>query len=103
MIDTFVTFNVLPDRTAEFERLHRELLVRICAQPGCVTVPVHRSVANPLEYMVHGTWVDKAAWELAHQTTPEFKSLFGRLPIKSHSLTRGSFFEAAYEFMGKSV
>jgi hypothetical protein len=36
MIDTSVTFNVLPDRTAEFERLYQELLARICAQTGCV-------------------------------------------------------------------
>jgi len=103
MIDTFVTFNVLPDRTAEFERLHQQLLARICAQPGCVTVRAHRSVANPLEYRVHGTWVDKDAWERAHQTTPEFKSLFGPLPLENHSLSRGSFFEGAYEFSGHSV
>jgi len=75
MIDTFVTFNVLPDRTAEFERLHRELLARVCTQPGCVNVRVHRSVSNPLEYMVHGTLMNKDAWERAHQTTPEFKPL----------------------------
>jgi len=29
MIDTFVTFHVLPGKTAEFERLHQELLSRI--------------------------------------------------------------------------
>ena len=52
--------------------------------------------------MVHGTWVDKESWERAHQTTPEFKSLFGRLPITQHSLTRGSFFEAAYDLSGHS-
>ena len=100
MIDTFVTFHVQPGKTAEFERLHQELLERICTQSGCVTVRVHRSLADPLEYLVHGRWVDKASWERAHQTTPEFKSLFGRLPLTNHSLSRGSFFEAAYEFSG---
>jgi quinol monooxygenase YgiN len=100
MIDTFVTFHVLPGKTAEFESLHQQLLANISAHPGCANIRVHRSAANPLEYMVHGTWVSKDAWEQAHQTTPEFKSLFSRLPIERHSLTRGSFFEPAYEFSG---
>jgi len=50
-------------------------------------------MADPLEYMVHGTWVDKEAWDRAHQTTPEFKTAFTQLPIERHSLARGSFFE----------
>jgi quinol monooxygenase YgiN len=100
MIDTFVTFDVLPGKTAEFERLHRQLLERIGAQPGCVSIRVHRSATNPLEYMVHGTWLTKDAWERAHQTTPEFKSLFSNLPLERHSLSRGSFFERAYECGG---
>jgi len=29
---------------------------------------------------------------------PEFKALFSSLPIEHHSLSRGSFFEPAYEF-----
>ena len=98
MIDTFVTFHVLSGRAAEFERIHQELLDGICTREGCIQVKVHRSVADPLEYMVHGTWIDKDAWEHAHQTTPEFKVLFGQLPIDRHSLTRGSFFETAYEY-----
>jgi quinol monooxygenase YgiN len=98
MIDTFVTFHVLSGKTAEFEQLHQELLGRISAQPGCATIRVHRSAADPLEYMVHGTWLSKEAWEHAHQRTPEFKALFGRLPIEHHSLSRASFFERAYEF-----
>ena len=103
MIDTFVTFHVLPGKTAEFEQLHQRLLTRISAQPGCATIRVHRSATNPLEYLVHGTWITKDAWERAHQTTPEFKSLFSRLPIEHHSLTRGSFFEPAYEFAGAPI
>jgi quinol monooxygenase YgiN len=103
MIDTFVTFHVLPGKTADFERIHQELLDRICAREGCIQARVHRSVADPLEYMVHGTWTGKAAWERAHQTTPEFKTLFGQLPIDRHSLTRGSLFEAAYKREGTAL
>jgi quinol monooxygenase YgiN len=103
MIDTFVTFHVLPGRTADFERIHQDLLDRICARDGCIQVRVHRSVADPLEYMVHGTWTGKDAWERAHRTTPEFKTLFGQLPIDRHSLTRGSFFEAAYKREGTAL
>jgi quinol monooxygenase YgiN len=103
MIDTFVTFHVLSGKTAEFEALHQQLLARISVQPGCATIRVHRSETNPLEYMVHGTWASKEAWERAHQTTPEFKSLFSRLPIEHHSLTRGSFFKPAYEFAGGPI
>jgi quinol monooxygenase YgiN len=102
MIDTFVTFHVLPGKTAEFERLHQQLLARISAQPRCATIRVHRSVTNPLEYMVHGTWLTEA-WERAHQTMPEFKSLFNSLPIEHHSLSRASFFEPAYECAGASI
>jgi quinol monooxygenase YgiN len=102
MIDTFVTFHVLPGRTAQFEQIHQELLDRICAREGCIQVRVHRSVADPLEYMVDGTWTGKDAWERAHQTTPEFKVLFGQLPIERHSLARGSFFEGAYERSGRA-
>ena len=98
MIDTFVTFHVLPGKTAEFEQLHQQLLARISAEPGCTTIRVHRSVTNPLEYMVHGMWLSKEAWEHAHQTIPEFKALFSSLPIEHHSLSRRSFFEPAYEF-----
>src|SRR5438128_689988 len=59
MIDTFVTFHILPGKTAEFERLHQQLLARISVQPGCANIRVLRSAANPLEYMVHGTWSAK--------------------------------------------
>jgi len=103
MIDTFVTFHVVPGKTAEFERLHQQLLGCISTQPGCATIRVHRSVTNPLEYMVHGTWLTKEAWERAHQRTPEFKSLFNSLPIEHHSLSRASFFEPAYECSGTSL
>jgi quinol monooxygenase YgiN len=103
MIDTFVMFHVLPGKTAEFERLHQQLLARISAQLGCTTIRVHRSATNPLEYMVHGTWLTKEAWEQAHQRTPEFKSLFNSLPIEHHSLSRARFFEPAYEFSGAAI
>ena len=51
MIDTFVTFHILPGKTAEFERLHQQLLARISVQPGCANIRVLRSAANPLEYL----------------------------------------------------
>jgi quinol monooxygenase YgiN len=100
VIDTFVSFHVVPGKTAELERLHQQLLACISAQPGCATIRVHRSVTNPL---VHGTWLTKEAWEQAHQRTPEFKSLFNSLPIEHHSLSRASFFEPAYEFSGAAI
>jgi quinol monooxygenase YgiN len=103
MVHTLVTFHVLPDKTAEFESLHRRLLELICAQPGCREVRVHRSIVDPLEYVVYGTWESKKAWERAHQTTDEFKSLFKRLPVEGHTLSRTSFFEAAYEFAGTAA
>ena len=54
MIQTFVTFHVLPGRTGEFEAIHRELLEQVCAMPGCIDVDVHRSAAEPTECM--GAW-----------------------------------------------
>ena len=52
MIHTFVVFRV--GKGEEFESIHRTLLVRMSAMPGCIDVDVHRSAGEPLEYMVHG-------------------------------------------------
>jgi Uncharacterized conserved protein len=104
MIDTFVShFTSCLAKRRSSNGCIRQLLARISARPGCATIRVHRSVTNPLEYMVHGTWLTKEAWERAHQTTPEFKSLFNSLPIEHHSLSRASFFEPAYECAGASI
>ena len=43
MIDTFVTFRVLPGRTGGFETIHRRLPAHMCEMPGCVDVSLHRS------------------------------------------------------------
>lgn len=103
MVDTFVTFRVLPGKEAEFEAIHRRLLAHICERPGCIGVFVHRSTAEPVEYMVHGRWDSKEAWSRAHQTSPEFRTLFAQLPLADHSLSRASFFERAYGFAGGPV
>jgi quinol monooxygenase YgiN len=103
MIHTLVSFHVLPGKTEEFESLHRTLLKLICAQPGCREAKVHRSVADPLEYVVYGTWESKEAWERAHRTTEQFKSLFKSLPVERHTLSRASFFEPAYGFAGTAA
>ena len=100
MIHTFVSFHVLPDKTEEFESLHRTLLELITAQPGCCGIDVHRSLGDRLEYMVHGRWESKQAWEQAHQRSDEFKASFKRLPVEGHNLSRASFFEPAYRFSG---
>ena len=99
MIDTFVIFRVQPGRTEEFEAIHRKLLAHISGMPGCIDVDVHRSASEPLEYMVHGRWESKAAWERAHQTGVEFRSFFAELPVEHHTLSRVSFFERAYRFV----
>ena len=98
MIDTFVTFRVIAGRTTEFETTHRRLLAHICEMPGCIDVSVHRSTVEPLEYLVHGRWDSKDAWERAHQTSTEFRRLFAQLPLQDHSLSRASFFEPVYGF-----
>lgn len=99
MIDTFVIFRVRPDKTSEFEAIHRKLLTHMSAMPGCLDVEVHRSVAEPIEYMVHGRWESKDAWDRAHQTSAEFRELFAQLPVVQQSLSRGSFFEPVYGFV----
>ena len=103
MIHTFVTFHVLPNKAEEFESRHRHLLQLICAQPGCREAKVHRSLADPLEYVVYGTWDSKEAWERAHQTTEQFKSLFKSLPVEGHTLSRTSFFEPVYDVRGTTA
>ena len=100
MIHTFASFHVLPNKTDEFEALHRRMLELLCARPGCLDVRVHRSIADPLEYMVYGTWESKEAWVAAHQATAQFKTLFNELPIDRHTVSRASFFVPVYKFAG---
>lgn len=100
MIQTFVTFRVLPGRAEDCEALHRRLLGHMSGMDGCIDVEAHRSAADPLEYMVHARWESKAAWECAHRTSAEFRGLFAELPVERHSLSRGSFFEPVYGFVG---
>lgn len=99
MIYAMVTFHVLPSKVHEFQSLHRALARFISGQPGCIAVKVHRSLKNPQEYVVYGTWEDKEAWERAHQTA-EFKTQFQNLPIEGHTLSSASFFEMAYAYHG---
>lgn len=95
MINTVVTFKVQPGKTHEFEWAHRKLVEFMGTQPGCLGIKVHRSLANPLEYVVYGTWAHKRDWERAHQAKT-FKEMFKNLPIVECTLSRESFFELAY-------
>jgi quinol monooxygenase YgiN len=100
MIHTLVIFHVQPGRAEDFEAAHRTLVASMGDQPGCIEIRAHRSLNDPLEYMVYGTWEDKDAWERAHQT-PGFKTLFKRLPLADHTLSRASFFEPVYGKHGR--
>jgi len=102
MIHTLVIFHVQSGRAAEFESNHRTLVILMGEQPGCIEIRAHRSLNDPLEYMVYGSWQDQHAWERAHQT-PRFKELFKRLPLTEHTLSRGSFFELVYGTKGEGV
>lgn len=99
MMHTLVSFYVQPSKAHEFESLHRALAQFMSGQPGCIEVKVHRSLKNPEEYVVYGTWESQEAWERAHQTA-EFKTQFQNLPIDRHTLSSGSFFELAYAYTG---
>jgi len=99
MMHTLVSFFVQPSKDQEFESLHRTLAQFMSGQPGCIEVKVHRSLKNPLEYVVYGTWESKGAWERAHQTA-EFKTQFQNLPIEQHTLSSASFFELTCVYTG---
>jgi quinol monooxygenase YgiN len=99
MMHTLVSFHVQPSKVDEFESLHRAIAQLMSGQPGCTEIRVHRSMKNPLEYVVYGTWASKDAWDRAHQTV-EFKKQFQRLPIEHHTLSSASFFELAYAYTG---
>ena len=100
MIHTLVIFHVQPGRAAEFESVHRKLVELMGVQPGCIEIKAHRSLTNPLEYMVYGSWEKKEVWERAHQI-PRFKELFKSLPLTEHTLSSGSFFELVYATNGE--
>lgn len=95
MIHTFIAFQVEPDRSPDFERAHRTLAESMGAQPGCVEIRVHRSLTDPLKYMVYGTWESKDAWDRAHQRAG-FGELFRALPVVDQTLSRAAFFEPVY-------
>ncbi|MBI3809112.1 MAG: antibiotic biosynthesis monooxygenase [Nitrospirae bacterium] len=95
MIYTVVRFSVQPEKAQAFESVHRKLVEFMRTQLGCLEIKVHRSLANPLEYVVYGTWASKQAWQRAHQTKT-FKMMFKGLPLVEHTLSRESFFELAY-------
>lgn len=95
MIHTLVSFHVQPAKVHEFESVHRGLVRFMSTQHGCIEVKVHRSLKDPQEYVVYGTWESKEAWERAHQTA-EFRTQFQNLPIEQHTLSSASFFELAY-------
>src|SRR2546425_13160780 len=95
MIHTLVVFHVQSGRAAEFEADHRKLLALLGGQPGCIEIRAHRSLTDPLEYMVDGSWEDKEPWERAHQA-PEYQESFKSLPPIGHTLSRGSSVEAVY-------
>lgn len=99
MIHTLVSFQVHPSKVHDFESRHRALLQCMSGQPGCVEIRTHRSLKNPQEYVVYGTWESKEAWERAHQTE-EFRTHFQSLPIETHSLSSASFYELAYGYKG---
>ncbi len=99
MIHTLVSFHVQPAKVHEFESVHRGLVGFMGGQPGCIEIKVHRSLKDPQEYVVYGTWDSKEAWERAHQTA-EFRAQFQDLPIERHTLSSASFFELAYTFKG---
>jgi quinol monooxygenase YgiN len=99
MIHTLVSFHVQPAKIHEFESVHRGLVRFISGQPGCIEIKVHRSLKNPQEYVVYGTWESKEAWERAHQGT-EFRARFQSLPIEEHTLSSSSFYEFAYGSQG---
>jgi len=90
VIHTIASFHVLPNKTDEFEVLHGRMLELLCARPGCLDVKVHRSISDPLEYMVYGTSESEGAWVAAHQTREQFKTLFNELPIDRHTVSRDS-------------
>ena len=100
MIQTFILFHVQARKNSEFELTHRKIVEIMSDQPGCVEIKAHRSISDPSEYMVYGTWKNKKAWEDAHQI-PEFKRLFKSLPVVKHTLSLSSFFELAYTSEGK--
>ena len=103
MIHTFVVFRVRVGKGEEFESIHRTLLAQMSAMPGCIDVDMHRSSGEPLEYMVHGRWESKAAWDRAHQSSAGFRRLFAELPVEPPSLSRASFFEPAYMFVNSET
>jgi quinol monooxygenase YgiN len=100
VIHTLVKFHVQAAKVHEFEFPHRALLQSMSGQHGCVEIKVHRSLKIPQEYVVYGTWESKEAWDRAHQTE-EFRTLFQKLPIDTHTLSSASFFELAYRYDGK--
>jgi antibiotic biosynthesis monooxygenase (ABM) superfamily enzyme len=83
MIERHITFNVLPDRTAEFERFFVERYAAAMSQaPGFVRVELLREANDPTRYQMCFRFDDidaSAAWRTSpvHQALqPDLTALF---------------------------
>ena len=72
MIERHITFNVHPDRTAEFERFFAdEYRPAMATSPGFVRVELLREAENPSRYQMVLRWVDAdSATDLADLRRP---------------------------------
>jgi heme-degrading monooxygenase HmoA len=74
MIERHVTFDVLPERTADFERFFREQYrPAVQHMPGLIECLLLREVESPLRYQMVFRWqsaTDAVAWRTSdvHQT-----------------------------------
>jgi heme-degrading monooxygenase HmoA len=91
MIERHVTFDVLPERTADFERFFREqYLPAVRAMPDLIECLLLREAENPLRYQMVFRWVtaDAAtAWRTsaAHQSLqPALSALNSAMSIVAY-------------------
>lgn len=92
MIERHVTFDVLPERTADFERFFRERYrPAVQHMPGLIECLLLRESESPLRYQMVFRWqgaADAAAWRTseAHQgLQPELGAMNSGMTIVAYS------------------
>ena len=73
MLTVMVDLLVRPDRLDDFlAAISRNADASVRDEPGCLRFDVHRSLEDPLRFLLHEVYRDRDAFELEHRTAPHY-------------------------------
>jgi quinol monooxygenase YgiN len=76
---SFVRLQAKPTKEEEFARAAQAVLGPSSAEPGCISIHLFRSLADPSIFFFHSAWKSPEAFQ-AHADTPHLKAMLARAP-----------------------